>query len=346
MVTIPVAIINYNGKRTLLQTVESLFNSKDIKTEVYVFDDCSTDDALEEVKQKFPKVKIYKHPFNTKNPNVLRNLALHKIKSERIFITDNDIIFDEYCIKNLNDIMDTDSLITTCSPRLMYLSDKERTYFAGVKIHFMATAIGNYRDEIVNHSDKPVDSNSGGGIMLVKRDKAFEVGLFDEDYGLAWGDDGEFYQRLLLSGYKCLYVPQAFGYHEYKPFSKERYHRAQGQVRNRLMFIFSHYSKRTIILLTPAFLVYELMEFVFMLSKRIPLLFFKGEKEFLKRIKLVKQKRKNIQRLRKVSDKDVLYSGDIYIFPSHLSNKLIKFLVNIAQSFFKYYWKIISPLIP
>jgi GT2 family glycosyltransferase len=347
MITIPVAIINYNGKKTLLQTVESILNSKGVKPEVYVYDDCSTDNALEELSRKFPQVKIYSHPFNTRNPNVLRNKAVREINSEKIFITDNDIIFDEYCLKNLNDVMDSDPLITTCSPRLMYQTDEKRTYFAGVQIHFMAAAIGKYREEIIDHSDKPIEPNSGGGIMLLKRSKALEVGAFDEDYGLAWGDDGEFYQRLLLSGYKCLYVPNAFGYHEYKPFGKERYYRAVGQVRNRLMFIATHYSKRTIILLTPAFIVYELMEFVFMLSKRIPSLFFKGEIEFFKRLKMVRQKRKKVQRLRKVSDKDVLSSGEIYISPAvKKNNKIVKTLMNGVQGFFRVYWKIISPLIP
>ncbi len=346
MTKIPVAIINYNGKRTLLQTVESILKSKDIETEVYVYDDCSTDNALDELKKQFPEVKIYSHPFNTRNPNVLRNLAIKQIDSEKIFITDNDIIFDEYCLKNLNDVMDSDEKIATCSPRLMYLDDKERTYFAGVQIHFMAAAIGKYREEIVDHSGKPIEQNSGGGIFLVKKSKAIEVGLLDEDYGLAWGDDGEFYQRLLLSGYKCLYVPSAFGYHEYKPFNKERYYRAVGQVKNRLMFIATHYSKRTIILLLPAFIVYELMQFVFMLTKNIPSLFFKGEIEFLKNLKSVKQKRKKIQRLRKVSDKEVLSNGDIYISPALLNNKITKFLMNGVQGFFRVYWKIVSPLIP
>lgn len=344
---IPVAIINYNGERTLARTIESLYSSKDLEVEIFVFDDCSTDGAIERIRELYPKVKIYVHPFNTRNPNVLRNLAIKEIDSEIIFITDNDIVYDQYCLRNLIQIMKNNTNVATCSPRLMYLEDKERTFFAGAKIHYAATAIGKYRGEIVDHSDKKVETNCGGGILLVDRNKAIEVGLFDEDYGLAWGDDGEFYHRLLLKGYECLYIPNAFGYHEFKPFSAERSYRAIGQVTNRLMFIGTHYSKRTILLLSPALLVYELMEFTFMLMKKMPVHFFKGELAFLKKYDSVKAKRKKNQKLRKVSDKQVLYSGEIFISPSLIGgNKIIKFLISIIQKFFAYYWKIVSPLIP
>jgi GT2 family glycosyltransferase len=344
---LPVAIINYNGKNTLLDTIESLYNSADIEVELYIFDDCSTDNILEEVKLRYPQINIYIHPFNTRNPNIFRNLALTQIDSERIFITDNDIIYDKYCLKNLFDVFETDPLVAACSPRLMYLDDKKRTYFAGTQIHFIGAAIGHYRDQLVDHTNKPITQNSGSGIALIDKKKALEVGLFDEDYGLAWGDDGEFFHRLLLRGYKCLYIPKAFGYHEYKQFSKERSYRAVGQVRNRLFFITTHYAKRTILLLIPAFIVYEFMEFAFMTIKKMPFHFFKGEIEFFKKYKLVREKRKRIRKLRKVSDKDVLHSGDLYISPGLVNgNKLVNFLAGSITSFFNLYWKVIKNLIP
>jgi len=347
MNNVHVAIINYNGEKTLRRTIESLYNSKDVNVDVYVFDDFSSDNAINEIRKLFPSVKIYVHSHNTRNPNILRNLAINQIAAENIFITDNDIIFDEYCIKNLLEVLESDKNIAACSPRLMYLEDQKRTYFAGVKIHYIGAAIGQYRDEIVDHSEKPITQNSGSGIALIKRKNAIEVGLFDEDYGLAWGDDGDFFHRLLLSGQKCLYVPSAFGYHEYKPFSSERSYRAVGQVTNRLMFIATHYSKRTIILLIPAFILYEFLEFTFMLIKKMPFHFLKGEIEFLKKFELVKTKRKQIQKLRKVSDKKVLYSGKIYISPSLTDgNKVIKTFVELLQKFFHYYWKMIYHFIP
>ncbi len=343
---ISVAIINYNGKKTLLKVIESLLNSKNINVDLYIFDDCSTDNGLKDIELKYPNIKIYKHPHNTRNPNVLRNFALKTINSKYIFITDNDIEFDENCLDILLSELQANHVNGTCSPRLMYLTDRKRTYFAGTKMHFIAAAIGPYRDEIVNHSNRSIEPNSGSGILLVDRDKALEVGGFDEDYGLAWGDDGEFYQRLLIRGYKCLYVPNAFGYHEYKPFSTERYYRASGQITNRLLFIFTHYSKRTIFLLLPVFLIYELAELVFMIFKGIPLLFFKGKIEFLKKFNLVRKKRKQIQSLRKVSDKDVLYSGKIYVSPALLNNRLLKSLDSLLSQLLNLYWKIISPFIP
>ena len=189
--------------------------------------------------------------------------------------------------------------------------------------------------------------NSGGGILLLDRALATKIGGFDGDYMLGWGDDGEFYQRLLRFGLKCLYVPTAVAYHEDKLRNRERNYRVEAQIFNRWQFIFTHYSAITLVLLTPAFLFYEIIQCAFLSYKRMLFLYFKGSFYSFKSLPEFLAKRKKIQAIRRVSDKEVLFSGPIYVSPSLIENsKILKLLLKTINSFFDIYWKSVKPFIP
>lgn len=347
MQKIPVVIINYNGKKTVLETIKSIHEMEEVEVSIHVIDDGSTDGSPELVEEHFPEIPIHRMPQNIARLNVLRNKALELVESERFLLTDNDILFDKKCLAELAEAMDRDRAIATCTPRLMYWDEPTRVYSADIRVHYIGAAIGETRGKIIETDDREPKPNSGGGILLIDREKALEVGGFDEDYKMAWGDDGEFYQRLLLAGYRCLHIPTAYAFHENKPFSKLRAYRATGQLYNRWVFILTHYSLATILLLIPAFAIYELLQFFFMLLKKMPLLYFKGNFMVLKDLPLVFRKRAQVQKLRAVSDKNVLYAGEMYIAPSLLAgNAVMRFLSNIVSGFFNLYWKLVQPLIP
>ncbi len=347
METIPVVVINYNGKRTVLDTIRSIYEMEDVQVRVYMVDDGSTDGSPDLVSKTFPEVIIQREPKNIGKLNVMRNKALQLVDSKWVLITDNDIIFDKKCLAELLRVMKSDESIATCTPRLMNMDRPEYVYTADTKVHFIGAAIGELRGKKLDPRQLKITSNSGGGIVLLDREKALEVGGYDEDYLMGWGDDGEFYQRLLRAGYKCLFVPSAYALHEEKPFGKLRHYRAVGQIYNRWLFILTHYSIVTLVLLLPAFVLYELMQFAFMTAKKMPHLYIKGNLLVLKNLPLILKKRKKIQKLRKVSDKNVLYSGHIYVAPSVLQNNaMLRVSVGMISIFFNLYWKIVKIFIP
>lgn len=347
MQKIPVAIINYNGKRTILNTIESIYNMENVTVSIHVFDDHSTDGSPELVREKYPEIPVHIEPKNNGKPNLMRNIALRNTEGELMLFTDNDILFDKRCLAELLRVMRSDPAIAICAPRLMFWDEPERVYYADVKMHYIGAAIGDARGQIINSFGSDPIPTSGGGIMLLNRHRALEVGGFDEEYFLGFGDDGEFYQRLLRAGYKTYHVPTAFAYHEYKPFSELRHYRAIAQIYNRWSFILSHYAVSTFLLLVPAFLVYEIILFGFMLLKRLPHLYFKGNFYVLRDLPLILKKRRRIQQLRRVSDKQVLYAGKMYIAPALLKdNRMLAALSNAVSSFFIAYWKLVKPLIP
>lgn len=344
---IEVFVINYNGKNTVLSTIESLYNSKNINIKITVVDDHSIDNSPELIKSKYPEIPIFILPTNTKRANILRNKALELAKSEFVFITDNDLKFDENCLNILLSYMKADEKVATCTPRMMYWDQPDKIYIAGTRVHFIGAAISDQRDKIyVKNNDTP-SINSGSGICLLRREIAVKVGGFDLNLMQGWGSDGEFYQRLLRTGYKCFYVPSAFALHEDKLKVTERKFRVVGATYNRWVFILTHYSIPLIILLIPAFIVYELFQLVFVLMKNLLIQYIKGNFLVLKNIAQIVKKRKFVQNLKVVSDKEVLFAGNIYVAPTLIEkHKFIKIVISTFSSLLNFYWRLIKFIIP
>lgn len=344
---IEVYIFNFNGRNTILSTIESLYKSVNVNISISIIDDYSTDDSLELVKRKYPEIQIYRMEYNTKKLNMLRNKALSLGTSKLIFITDNDLNFDKNCLSELLKVMESDSSIATCTPRLMHWDQPEKVYTAGTKVHYIGAAISEQRDKIYDPTnDKLPSSNSGGGICLIRRDAAVKVGGFDEKMLMGWGDDGEFYQRLLRAGYKCLYIPSAFALHENKIVDTIRKYRVVGQTYNRWLFILSHYSILLILLLLPVFIIYEIVQAVFVLTKGVLVEYIQGNLLVFKKFREVLDKRKFVQSIKIKSDKDVLFSGQLYVAHALIRKYgFVKIAINWLSAFFDIYWRIVRKVI-
>lgn len=344
---IEVFIINFNGENTILSTIDSLYKSKDVVVKITVIDDHSTDNSLNLVKEKFPEIKIIQMPENTKRANILRNKALEIATNEFIFITDNDLKYDENCLAILLKHMKSDDKVATCTPRMMYWDEPDKIYVAGTKVHFIGAAISEQRDKIYIDKGEEISTNSGSGICLLRKSITDKVGGFDLNLMQGWGSDGELYQRMLRAGYRCLYISTAFALHEDKLIVTNRKYRVVGQTFNRWVFILTHYSLLLLFLLVPAFLIYELVNLSFVLLKGIVTQYIKGNWLLLKNSKYILNKRKFVQSIKVVSDKEILHSGPIYVAPALIEKfAILKFGINNLSAFFNIYWKIIKNLIP
>jgi GT2 family glycosyltransferase len=347
MEEITAVIINYNGGSLVLDSIESILNQQGVHVHVIVMDDGSEDGSPEVIKESFPNAEVYREEENTRHVNRLRNKGLSCAATEKVFLTDNDVLLDESCIAALLRVMEADDRIGTCIPRLMYLNEQCRIYQEGGSIHYVGTTVAPNRDTHVSNSESSPRIAVGGGIGLLDVEKVQQVGGFDEDYELAWGDDGELHQRMLLTGYKCKSVPSAVGFHEFESFSKARHYRARGQICNRWRFILSHYSGRTLLVIAPMLALYEFAQALYYLLKGIPLLYLKGTLDAIRQLPDILERRKRIQDLRVVPDREVLTAGPIYMRPSGgIEGKVVSAVVTALSLLFTGYWVLFRPLLP
>jgi GT2 family glycosyltransferase len=343
---INVVITNFNGDRTLIETIRSVKALEGVEPHIIVIDDGSTDGSADEAEAHFQGIMVIRKECNTKEINALRNEGVSHATSDFIFVIDNDVSFEPNCVSELLRVMKSDSNSGVCIPMLLNWDRRNEIYVAGGRIHYLGASISPNRGENLDDADVETGFGIGGGIALFRRSVFQDLGGFDENFMLAWGDDGELHQRMLVAGRSAYFVSTAIGYHEEKAFSPERSYRAVGQLHNRFYFMMTHYDLRTLFLLSPALALYELIQLSFFVVKRMPLQYVRGYVLAFRSFSKIVKKRKQIQAIKVVSDGDVLFSGPLLVSETTLGKfKVFRVVLNALSSLFSGYWRIAKRLL-
>ena len=314
---VSVGIVNFNGESIIRDTLKSVLNLNYDNFDVTVVDNSSTDNSVKIIAKEFPDVEIRKLSENRGLP-FGRNVAIKNSDSDFIFLLDNDVILEPHCLTELMKAMDNSEEIGACHANMIDPNQPDiPQHYNGGYIHFICAFIPKHLNKgghTINdcYEEFPVVS---GGALLIRKSAAQKIALFDEDYFFNW-EDGDFTFRLTLSGYKCLNIPQATVYHKNIRGQAKIY----WMLRNRWFFILKNYDLKTIVLLTPVFLIFELVQFIFVTTKKLPLVYLRANLDVLKNLKSILRKRRKIMKIKKVKDKEILVGGDIYIRKS-LSEK-------------------------
>jgi glycosyltransferase involved in cell wall biosynthesis len=75
---IEVFIINFNGKDTILSTIESLYNSEEVEVSISVIDDHSNDESPELIRKCYPDIPVHIMSYNTKEQTFDKAIEWHK----------------------------------------------------------------------------------------------------------------------------------------------------------------------------------------------------------------------------------------------------------------------------
>src|SRR3972149_2487651 len=332
---VSVVITNYNGQDTLPKTLESGKQLDPLPSEVILVDDGSTDQSTKMAMEILPSLRVVRMGKNTARLNQVRNAGLRAALHKFVFLMDNDILLEPNCVRRLVEEMGRLPQAVVCTPRLLFANERNRIYTDGQKLHYIGSPIALNRNAVAKGQSPVVEGTTGGGILLMDKENAEKVGFFNESFSMGWCDDGELFIRLILTGVKCYHVPHAVGYHYHKYRTTER---AYAQVRNRCLVILEGYSARTLFLLAPAFFAYEIFLLSMILLKGSLRDYWRGNADVLKELSTILQRRRITQGQRKISDRDILSSGDLYISPTLLNNSVFRVGIKIVNSFFSGYW--------
>ncbi len=340
---ITVAVITYNSSSIIHQCLDSLLDQTYHPTQILVIDNASPDHTADWVESHYPQIKVVRLDSN-RGPNPARNQGiLHTPDNSLTLLVDDDAILAKNCLNELVKAYQKYPEAAIWVPRLVYHDRRDTIQHEGVFIHYTGEAV-------LLNSDQPVDQGIqdisqvhavSGTCLLVSKSAAEKIGLFDEDYFFG-RTDGEFTFRLTISGYKLYTVPDATCYHQVKKrsFSKLFY-----QVRNRWYFILTIYSLKTLVILAPALLIYELFLNTFLLLNGQVITYFKGIFAVIVFFPKLMKKRQLIQALKTVSDREILQNKPMYMRDDLLKNQTQAFLKSKLDQFFEFYWNLVYPLI-
>jgi GT2 family glycosyltransferase len=339
---VTVSVLNYNGRSLIGDTIESILDLDYRVSAIIVVDDGSTDGSVEYIRKRYPEIRVVEMGDNTKMLNKVRNKAISAATSDYILISDNDITFRRDCLGILLKTIEDHPDAAVLMPRVLYKHDKDRIYIDSNRLHYVCASIDENRNkrlcEILDY-EEPVRS-FGCGIMLIDKKKAQAVGFFDEDYVMGWGDDGEFHHRVNLAGMVCYSVPQAIVYHE----AFKGRPRVYGQIRNRWFFILQTYSWKTILLISPALVLYEFSLILLLLARNSVQDYIRACVDVLLNFGKIMSKRKKVFRYKVIPDVELMTSGSIYIPSDFTGNSLFEAGSSMANTFFTIYWELIKKL--
>jgi hypothetical protein len=136
-------------------------------------------------------------------------------------------------------------------------------------------------------------------------------------------------------------VPNAVVYHK----RVEGANRVSGTVRNRWYIIIETYALKTLVLLAPALLIYEAALLTFLCLKGQQRHYLRSRGEVCRRVPHLLRKRAGVQKSRRISDRDLLVGGPIYIRANLVEKTYLRLSMSLLNGMFEGYWRLVKNFI-
>ncbi len=213
---VAIVILNWNGKKDTIKCLESVFRLNYKNYKVIVVDNGSTDGSQDEIRKKFPAVKLIENSHNlgfAKGSNIGIKEAF-KLGAKYVFSLNNDTTVEPDCLLNLVEVAERDTKIGTVQSKILKMDNPNIIDSTG-HIFKCGRIIdrGHNKFDKGQYDNKPDIVGGCAGACLYRRKMLEEIGLFDESFGTYY-EDAELSWRAYKKGWKARYVPSAIVYHK------------------------------------------------------------------------------------------------------------------------------------
>lgn len=249
-----------------------------------------------------------------------------------IFLHNQDGYLGSDCIDKLVSAMENDKTIG-CAQSLIMLAGTDKVNTAGNSFNYLGFAfIDHFGKKLSELNLKPTEEvgyASGAGLMM-RTDLVKKYGPLDEDL-FAYHEDVEYSLRLKLAGFRVAMIRDAVFYHKYEfNRSATKFYYME---RNRYAVLLMYYRLATLALLLPMLLFMELGLLAFFIAKgwrkeKIKIYAYWLD---LSNWKLWLSKRKKIQQLRTIGDRQIIRmsAGRVYFGTKEdMNNPLLVYIAN------------------
>ena len=247
--SISVILPNYNGSHLLEENLPYLIESLgNIPNEIIVVDDCSTDNSIDMLKQKYPDIKIIASESN-EGFSATCNKGIKAAGNELLCIVNTDVRFTADYFRNSIKYFEDTGLFAVKGDILNYQGDiSNLTTTETAPVLYYKKGFLRF-----NHGIKPKNKEMTGKInehfvllgccFVSDRKQALELGGFDEIYSPYYWEDADLAMRALEKGYKLLYRPECRIYHKTSSTigaTRKKCHRQLVSYRNKFLFTRRH----------------------------------------------------------------------------------------------------------
>lgn len=349
---VSLCIVNFNGARHLADSLGAVYPLRHEFAELLLVDNASTDGSMALVEREFPEVRIIQLPAN-RGAAAARNEGYRRACTDRILFVDNDVVVARDCVARLTAALDNEGKAAIAVPRIFFRHEPSLIQYDGAGCHYiglMALENANCPEIGGDASIRELDSFVSA-CFLIDRSRWGAGELFDETFFI-YLEDHDLGIRTRLRGRKILTVPSAHCYHgsgtqglslrgtgQYQPL------RVIGTIRNRWHLILKVYQARTLLLLAPALLTFELVQFAGAMKKGWPAEWLRAAIGLLFRAPRIVAQRRDIQRTRVIPDRAILRGGPLPFTDRLASGRLERLVQRCLNSFCQGYWKLAQHLL-
>jgi len=298
---VSIIIVNWNGLELLQECLDAIQRQTYTNHEIILVDNASHDCSVDYVCANYPQVIII--PLSENTGFTGGNIAgFHEAGGELIVLLNNDAVLTECWLEEMVSSLASDESVGFCSSKIIIKgTDKIDSVGDTFTTAFTGTKMGEYESE-TNYNARRYVQGACAAAVIYKREMLDKIGFLDEDFFFNH-EDTDLNLRAWLSGWKCLFVPEAVVYHKVNA--------SVGKLSDTGVYYFSRNNVWVWIKNTPAgfifrFLpqriIYELSSFAFFcIVKKMWGPFFRGKIDAIKKIPIMLRKRKDIQGLVRLS---------------------------------------------
>jgi len=219
MIKTAIVILNWNGRNFLEKFLPSVIKYSPSAT-IFVADNCSTDGSIPLLKEVFPEVKVIQNSCNAGFSEGY-NLALQQIQAEYYILLNSDVEVTEQWLDPLIQLMDSDSSIGACQPKIKSFFHKDYFEYAGAAGGFIDKLCypfcrGRLFETLEKDEGQYNDTKeifwATGACMVVRAQVYHQIGGLDKDF-FAHMEEIDLCWRLHKNGYKVYYCGRSEVYH-------------------------------------------------------------------------------------------------------------------------------------
>lgn len=346
-------VVNHNGGQEILNCLNALYKQSFPLDQIIIVDNASTDNSPSDILKQFPDVDLIILDRNY-GPSMARNTGLKKAVSELVLLLDDDVYVHNNCIRKLYDTYEQYRPAMIC-PRIIFHLNRETIQCDGAEPHFIGMLRSRHAYQNADDSNtEPCDVVAAiGACMLVNRKKALSSGGFDESY-FFYHEDLEFSLKLRSLGYSIFCAPEAVVYHDlgagtpglsFRGNTAYPEKRVYFTIKHRLMTLLIHYRLRTLIVLSPILLFYEISMLAVVIKRGWLKSWYKAIASVFENKKQIITKRKYMAGRRVRHDRDLLYGGPLPFAPGFIKRRPELLFANMLSMILDRYWRMVKHLI-
>ncbi len=349
---ITLCIINHNGAGNLNGTLQAAIDSLGGVSEFLLVDNASTDASLELVRNHFPQVRILALSDNT-GPAGARNAGYGAARFDVILFQDNDVRLQPECAATLYSRLQTKPRALLVAPRVLYERHPAMIQYDSADCHFLGLMAPRNADRLSTEIDSACVTTTSlvTACFLIDRRRWLDSQLFDEDFIFNL-EDHDFGVRANLRGMETWVEPRATVLHgdgtvelSYRPGRTVAGRRMFYLIRNRWLIIGKSYALRTLLVLSPVLLLYEVFQLAGLIRKGWFGVWWSAFRSIVGQLPDLRRKRAAVQATRKKPDRAILRGGPLPLTAAFRRGRIAQMAINLFGGLASGYWKLMRKCI-